>query len=431
MESKELVIYGLDSLKKAGAQKSQCTFSKSEKYEMNVDAGEMSLIRTTYDYRMDFTAINNNKKGSMVMNRVDRHSIQEAVKEVLELAAASEPDPANDISEKQEPEEYNSGSIEPDRELMYERLKEFISDVKAEYPKITVRNVYFDFTRQTTHLLNSNGADLKSSKGIYNFSLIISAQEGDKTSSFNYSGFSTMNLERKLIDCGSIRTLLEQSENQVETKNLAGKFNGSIIITPDCLEGFISTLVDSFLRDASLISGTSIYRNKLNCLIANPKLSLHSKPMSEEIPDGYFITADGYKAQNSTIIDKGVLSSFVLSLYGANKTGTKRAVNSGGAYVVDPGDKSLSEMIRSVDRGLLLCRFSGGRPSQNGDFSGIAKNSYYIEDGKIRYPISETMISGNIASMLQNISDISKERISFGHAVLPWILASDITIIGK
>ena len=130
-------------------------------------------------------------------------------------------------------------------------------------------------------------------------------------------------------------------------------------------------------------------------------------------------------------IYRGVLNSFLLGLYGSKKTGLQRSVNNGGAYVVVPGSKSLNELLAGIKKGVLLCRYSGGRPSRNGDFSGIAKNSFYIENGEIKYPLSETMISGNLASLFMNISAISSERISYGSTVLPWISASGVTISGK
>ena len=92
------------------------------------------------------------------------------------------------------------------------------------------------------------------------------------------------------------------------------------------------------------------------------------------------------------------------------------------------GDESLNDMIKSTDKGIVLCRFSGGNPSDNGDFSGVAKNSYYIENGKIKYPISETMISGNICEMFNNIISISKETIDFGNSIYPWIKFDGVTI---
>jgi PmbA protein len=132
-----------------------------------------------------------------------------------------------------------------------------------------------------------------------------------------------------------------------------------------------------------------------------------------------------------TLIEAGVLRSFLLSMYGARKTGLQRAANMGSNLIVDSGDTPLAEMIAAVDEGLLLCRFSGGNPSDNGDFSGVAKNSYYIKDGKIQFPVSETMVSGNIASMLNSIESISAERVNNGYNVMPWICFNGLNVTGK
>ena len=68
------------------------------------------------------------------------------------------------------------------------------------------------------------------------------------------------------------------------------------------------------------------------------------------------------------------------------------AVPKGGQEREMPG--LLDDMVADVEKGVLITRFSGGRPSDNGDFSGVAKNSYYIEDGEVKFPLSETMVSG-------------------------------------
>ena len=96
--------------------------------------------------------------------------------------------------------------------------------------------------------------------------------------------------------------------------------------------------------------------------------------------------------------------------------------------MIEGSNSSFENMIKDVKKGVLLCRFSGGSPSDNGDFSGVAKNSYYIENGKIMYPIIETMISGNIAQMFLNIRNISHEKVDFGDCILPWITFDGITI---
>ena len=431
MQDREIVNYCLNSLKGFGVDKAQCVLNKNNKYEMNVESGAISLLRTTLDTSLSLTVIKNNKKGTISINKTDKESIKEAIKNVFELSLNSDTDEAYDIAPYQVPKEFSTGDSEPDMDRMYDLLKGYIAAVKTACPAINLMDTIMSFDSSIKYFANSNGVDFKESKGIYNFSSMFASKEGEKSSSFNYSGSSMLKLEKDLLDCGSINTLLRQSVEQLDTKALEGKFQGDIIITPDCLNDLVNTYVDLFLRDSSIISGTSILKDKLNEKVASERLSLYSKPVSEEISDGYYVTSEGFEAENVAIIENGILKSFMLSQYGAKKTNRERAKNAGYCYVVDPGSESFKELIKGIDKGIMLARFSGGQPSSNGDFSGVAKNSYYIENGEIKYPISETMISGNLYEAFNNIKGISRERVDNGSTILPYICISGATISGK
>ena len=88
---------------------------------------------------------------------------------------------------------------------------------------------------------------------------------------------------------------------------------------------------------------------------------------------------------------------------------------------------ALEDMIKNVAEGIFINRFSGGRPNDQGEFSGVAKNSYYIKDGEIQFPIRETTISGNLAASLKNITAISRERLNSGASNVPWVQIRGIT----
>lgn len=431
MKNEELAYYCLDSLSKAGCDKSEFLFVTSKRYEMNIAGGEMSLLRTTFDKKLDLTAIKDDKKGVISLNKTDEEALKEAVKNVMEIAENSEVDEANDISPMQPPNSFVFGDEEPDMDKMYVSFTKFLSSIKKSHPKINIMESILDFTHKYHYYANSNGTRLSSSKGNYNLQVVFTAKDGERSSSFNYTGFSARELDKELLECGSIGYLLNQSVEQLYTIPIEGKFTGDVIITPDCLMDVIRMYLNVYLEDMALISGTSILKDRLNEKVASSMLTIHSNPVSEEIADGYFITEDGFEAKNMTIIEKGILKSFMLSLYGAKKTLRERALNHGEALVVEPGEKSLDDIIKSVKKGIVVSRFSGGNPSKNGDFSGVAKNSYYVVDGEIKYPVSETMISGNLYEMFNNIIDISRERVNFGMAILPWVAASGITVSGK
>ena len=427
MDKKETVSYCLDALKKAKADKATCYLNVSEKKELNVEIGEMTLLRTTFNNNMGISVIKDQKKGSTSINKTDKDSIDAAVALVIDMAKGSQPDDAYDIAEQQPPQTFSKGDEFSNLDTMYHSLEEFVDYVKSTYPKIKLEAAIMDFNHSRSIIQNTNGVDFEIREGMYGFSPTFLSKDGKDTSSFNYTGVTALQLNKPLYKYGTIDTLLKQSVEQLHTQNINEKFVGQLIVTPDCIGDFLG-FITSDISDGKMISGNSLYKDKLDEQIAHSNLTIHSRPVSDEIADGYFVTSDGYVAKNSTIVDKGVLKTHLLGIYAAKKLGKRRAVNDGGAYIIDAGDTSHTEMIKNVDRGILLARFSGGNPANNGDFSGVAKNSYYIENGEIKYPVSETMVSGNIRKMFENLGEVSNDRIDFGSCIFPWISFKGITV---
>lgn len=414
-----------EALLSAGADQAEVRWTESEKQELNVEWGEVSLLRTTMDRSLRLVAMVDGKRATVCCNDTSDLALQQAIDETVGAARGSSADPANAIAQAGEPGSFESGATTADLDAMHDRLVEFLAWREATHPRINLRGVHFHFQRTATAVHNSNGVDLRSSVGSYTFVAVFSSRQGADVSSFNYSAWQGRALERPLCEVGSFDRLFRQSADQLHTQSVPEKFVGDVILTPDSLPSFLEPAT-GYLRDAALISGTSVYQDRVGEQIASPALTLRCRPLSVAAPQ--FITSDGYVAEDSTLIDAGVLQSYLLSLYGSNKTGLPRAVNDGRSHEVAAGATPLEEMIASVERGVLLCRFSGGRPSGNGDFSGIAKNSYYIEDGTIRAPLSETMVSGNLVAALADVAAVSQERVDFGWGHYPWVQVRGLTV---
>lgn len=423
--------YCEELLRRKDVDKFQCSLEHSRQYEMNLEGTEFSLIRTNIDNTLDITVIQDNRKGQISLNRLDEKAIEEAVETALELAGTSQQDPDYDIAPQQEPNKFSAGPKKPDEERMYELLQEYTKQVPTLFPEIKLMETAFLHKHSTEYFINSNGVDFVTDQGAYNFSSVFSSKDGDKTTSFNYTGFALNELEKSLMDRASLKELLRQSVEHLEARPFSGKFVGDVILTPECLNTLLYFYTMSFLGDGPMIAGISPFKDKLNQQVANEKLNLKSEPLSDKMAEGYFVTDDGFAAENVTYIENGVLKSFMLSQYGSKKTGLERAKNQGHCWIVEPGEQNLEEMISQVDKGLLVARFSGGYPSPNGDFSGVAKNSYYIENGKIAYPVTEAMIAGNLVEVFKNIKEISAERIDSGVGLIPYLLTTGVTVSGK
>jgi PmbA protein len=288
-----------------------------------------------------------------------------------------------------------------------------------------------EFESAQTAYVNSNGVEFTKDAENYYFNTMFSAKDGERSSSFNGYGAVLSSLAKPFIDLGMHRTLLEESVRSLDTRMVDEKFTGKVIVTPACDDMIWDTIWSCFLSDSPLINGTSRWKDSLGAKVADSKLTFSTSPLHPRVVSGERFTPDGFESRNTDFIRNGVLTSFALSLYGANKTGKPRAGSTAGNIEVAAGDTPLEDMIKSVDRGILLNRFSGASPGPGGDVSGVAKNSFLIENGKITDALKETMVSFNIVDALMNIPASSKERCENGSIILPWCCFDGITISGK
>lgn len=421
----------LAALKNNGADKAQCSVRFTETHEFNVDGGKFSLFRTLFDNSLTLTAVKDDKKGSVGINRLDDESIAAAAVNCMAIADSGAADPAWAFAEKSENGTFTEGSPEADLDLLFDRTEELMNDIKAQFPLILMEQMIVTHKKRHTVFKNSFGVEYEVLSGNYEIELMFSAHEGEKSSSFFGSGVYTDRLDTPFMELGTIREDLANVSKQLETKPLEGKFTGVAVLPPSSLGTFIGSALGNFTADGTLLDGTSPWKDSLGKVVADSAITISAAPLDERIVCGERFTGEGFLSENYDIIKDGVLESFMLSGYVANKTGLPRAKNSSYAIVMKPGETPYADIIAGIERGILVGRFSGGEPGTSGDFSGVAKNSFLIENGKITCALSETMISGNLGELLKNVHAISSEVVCDGATVLPYAAFGGVTVSGK
>jgi len=110
-------------------------YQKSKKYELNAEAGEISLLRTTFNTNIRLMAIKDKRRGYVSLNGEDETAIEEAAKNAVKFSEASPQDEAYDISEIQPAETFDNGMVEPDLDRIYNRLNNFLMEAKKRLSK--------------------------------------------------------------------------------------------------------------------------------------------------------------------------------------------------------------------------------------------------------------------------------------------------------
>ena len=418
-------------LKDKKIEKYTYTLSKSEKQELNLENGGFKLLRTVFNNSGSLRVFLGEKMGSVSGNDITDEGLEKLADDGIAAAESASEDPCHDIAPDQGKDVFRQGVYEPDMDKFIGRIKEFLETVARDYPKVKIMSAIGSYDRWTWISRNSNGTEFEAFAGQYHFSIEICASDGEKTTGLDYTGFSAKDLDKPFIEIADLKRRLEDVQNSIYPETLEGKFEGTVILTPSCAQNFIYITLSNYIGEGVVIDGTSLWLDKVGEQVADEKLTIALKPYDDRIVMGERGTANGFRSEEVTLIDKGVLKTHWLSLYGANKTGRPIVKNTGSDLVVEPGDKTLEEMIASVDKGLILGGFSGGQPGTNGEFSGVAKNSFLIENGKVKCAVTETMVNGNLGEAFKHIRSISKEVLLDGGSVVPYIAVDGIVISGK
>ena len=401
-------------------EKYSFTLSESEKQELNVENGSFKLMRTVFNNSGSLTVFAGARTGSASGNDITEEGLQKLIGDAKAAAESSPEDPCHDIAPDQGKNVFRQGTQDADLDGFVERIREF---------RIMAAIGSFDKWHWLSR--NTNGTEFEGFGGQYGFMIEICASDGEKTTGLDYTGVSIKSLDKPLIEIGEIRKKLEDIQNSIYPDTLEGKFEGTVILTPGCASEFLYMLLQNYCGSHVIMDGTSLWLDKVGEQVADEKLTVALKPYDDRIINGERGTNDGYLSEDVTIIDKGVLKTHWLNLYAANKTGRPVVQNTGFDVVVGAGDTALADIIAGVDRGLILGGFSGGTPGTNGEFSGVAKNSFLIENGKIKNAVTETMVNGNLGGIVKKIRAISKELCVDGGMVMPYIAVEGIVISGK
>ena len=143
--------------------------------------------------------------------------------------------------------------------------------------------------------------------------------------------------------------------------------------------------------------------------------------------------SDGVATRDRDLVSNGILQGYFLSTYTARKLGMQTTANAGGSHnlVIQPGELGLEGLMAKMGRGLLVTELLGhGINYVTGDYSRGAAG-YWIEDGKIAYPVEEITIAGNLKAMLAGIVAVGNDVLVRGPKQTGSIMLDRMTVAGE
>jgi PmbA protein len=198
-------------------------------------------------------------------------------------------------------------------------------------------------------------------------------------------------------------------------------------------------LLGSFVQ---AVSGGSLYRKSTFLLdslgqpVFAPHIEITEDPFLPKAMGSCPFDEEGVRVGPRQVVGEGVVQGYFLSTYSARKLGMKSTGNAGGSHnlrlssrLTNPKDNFVA-MLKKLGTGLLVTDLMGqGVNYVTGDYSRGAVG-FWVEGGRIQYPVHEITIAGNLAEMFRRIVAVGSDRIVRGTKETGSILIEEMTIAG-
>ena len=151
---------------------------------------------------------------------------------------------------------------------------------------------------------------------------------------------------------------------------------------------------------------------------------------------------EGLPTRKTTVVERGVLKSYLLDTYSGRKLGlasTGNASRSVGEnpsvgptnFYLAPGTKTAQDIIKTVKQGLYVTDLIGfGINMVTGDYSRGA-SGFWIEGGELAYPVEEITIAGNLKDMFAGIEMIGSDLVLRGRIASPTVKITEMMVAGS
>ncbi|MEP7338370.1 MAG: TldD/PmbA family protein [Acidobacteriota bacterium] len=210
-------------------------------------------------------------------------------------------------------------------------------------------------------------------------------------------------------------------------------------------DGATEELLSNFFE---AVEGGAIFRRssflvgQLGEQIASPLLTIVDDGTMRGAVGSRPFDGEGLPTRRTVVVENGVLKSYLLNAYTARKLNLNSTGNAArgltGAPVVGPGNffiasgvYTLDEIIASVKEGFYVTEMIGfGFNPVTGDYSRGAAG-WWIEDGKLAFPVEEVTIAGNFKEMLKGIEMIGNDLRFRGKIAAPTIKIDRMMVSGE
>ncbi len=213
-----------------------------------------------------------------------------------------------------------------------------------------------------------------------------------------------------------------------------------VVFEPRVAGSLIGHLIGA-INGVSIARKTSFLKDKLGAKLFKDNIRIVDDPLRKRGLRSQPFDAEGVSVKPMNFVDGGVLTSWILDSATGRELGlatnghAHRGVSSSpspGAYNLhlEPGKHSPEALISDIKQGFYITDLIGsGVNGVTGDYSRGA-SGFWIENGKISFPVSEVTIAGHLFEIFKSLTPASDLTFRYG-VDSPTVRIEGLTVAGR
>ena len=367
------------------------------------------------------------KSGTATIDEFDDASLEKVVKRAEELAKLAPENP--EFMQPLGPQTYDESKT------YVEATANMTPDYRAQVAESSIQPAkandvtaagFLDGGAGFSAMMNSNGLFAYNKSTNVEFTVTMRSNDGTGsgwvTRDFNdISKFDAAEASKVAID----KAVMSREAKAIEP----GKY--TVILEPSAGLGLLEGLGRS-ISARSADEGRSFMSKegggtKMGIKIVDERVNLWSDPLNEEVPAGTW-NGEGQPLKKTSWIENGVVKNLAYDRFWAQEKGVE-PVPFPSNFIMGGGDASLEELIKSTKKGILVTRlwYIRSVDPQTLLYTGLTRDgTFYIENGKIKYPVKNFRFNESPIIMLNNLETLGKQ-VRVDGSLIPYMKIRDFT----
>jgi len=437
----------LNRAKKQGASEADVVVADGETFSVQVRLSAVDRLTKAREKRLGLRVFFGKRSASASTSDFSRESLDRLVSDTCALAKAVVEDDQSGLPDKNLMAEdlpdldlYDPTRLETEAQIELARRAE--AAALAADPRVTnSEGAEFDSSSGRILLGNSHGflGDYRSSTFSVSVSPIATAPDSDSMQQDSWYAvrhrFARLDSPESVGQEAARRAVRRLGAKKLSTRRAPVVFD----------QEMAASLLGNLCHAASgyaLYKGASFLIGQLGKQLAPDFVTIYD---DGRLPSGLGsrpFDGEGLPTRKTTVVERGVLTSYLLDTYSGRKLGLASTGNASRGvgespsvgptnFYLVPGTTGPSEIIRSVREGLFVTELIGfGVNMVTGDYSRGAAG-FWIEHGELAYPVEEITIAGNLKQMFADIEMVGSDLEFRSRIASPTLKIREMMIAGN